>query len=585
MNDQVSTHMRWTRGLLFQITLSTLVPLLAIALLASVSMVQHWRMQGFVTASAARSASIAATYLSNRLAERVDLLRALAQDMDSLPAGLPMQQKMTSGFANLRVQFDSGIVLLDPSGTVAAAAGDVQAWSSHPEVVSLQAQATTGQTDLVGTAFVQTADQRLILLAHPLLQSKTGQPNGVLVGAFSSASLGMDRLYADLKMEQNSAVYLLDRQGRLINDPQADREGQDADPLPGVQQVQRGEEGAFLYTDVQGLERLVAYAPVPANGWGVVVDESWQDIIQSMGAWEFSNISSALILLAVLVVLVMVGLVTTRIILPLRRLNQMAMQIEWGDLAAAGAPISGARDIQNLHHTLNDMTTRIQRYQAGMQSYTAAIIQGQEDERSRLARELHDDTTQALVGLIQRIKLAERDLTRHPDRVAPRLHELETLAVAAWQEVRQFCDRLRSPVLDQLGLVSALGSLTEKSGLPGHPTIVLDVVGTEQRFAPDRELAVFRIVQEGLNNVRQHAHAQNVTVTARFTDKELHVIIKDDGVGFVPTNLPYELIQQGHLGLAGMRERILLVGGSLRVESAPGQGTSIHVWVPNGLSD
>jgi signal transduction histidine kinase len=213
------------------------------------------------------------------------------------------------------------------------------------------------------------------------------------------------------------------------------------------------------------------------------------------------------------------------------------------------------------------------------------VTQGQEAERKRLARELHDDTAQALVGLIQRIKLARRDLDRNPERVSARLAELETLTTSAWQDVRQFCDRLRPPGLDHVGLVPALTDLAEQDRLPAGPAGTLDVQGPEQRLSPDLELAVFRIVQEGLNNVHQHAQAQSVTVALRFAVDGLHVIVEDDGVGFTPPRLPYELVQQGHLGLAGMHERVQLVGGSLTVASAPGSGSRLHAFIPYHRSD
>jgi signal transduction histidine kinase len=216
-----------------------------------------------------------------------------------------------------------------------------------------------------------------------------------------------------------------------------------------------------------------------------------------------------------------------------------------------------------------------------VQSYTAAVTQGQEAERTRLARELHDDTAQALVSLIQRIKLTQRDLQRNPTRAVERLRELETLATTAWQEVRRFSEDLRPSYLEQLGLMPALTVLVEQGQPQGGPEVSLTISGPLPRLSPALELAVFRIVQEGLNNVRRHAQAAHVAVELTFTDDELSLSIQDDGRGFEPPRLPYDLTRQGHFGLAGMHERVSLVGGRLSVDSAPGRGTRIVVFVPS----
>jgi signal transduction histidine kinase len=295
---------------------------------------------------------------------------------------------------------------------------------------------------------------------------------------------------------------------------------------------------------------------------------------------QFSVIPPALVILAALVSLAAVYLTLRFVIRPLQRLDHIASRIAWGDFAAAETTVDGAQEVKDLHATLRQMAAKIQRYQAGMESYVAAVTQGQEEERRRLARELHDDTAQALVGLIQRIKLTRRDLERDPKRAAERLDELASLATTTWQEVRQFSEDLRPPYLEQFGLEPALGMLAEQTQVRGGPEVTIRVTGPARRLAPDVETAIYRIVQEALNNARQHAHAKHASVEIVFNDGTALVSVSDDGVGFQPPEPSDGPGQQGHFGLAGMRERAVLIGGQMSIDSAAGRGTRVTVSVP-----
>lgn len=565
--------MRILRGLLFHIVLWTFIPLLTIGVLAGISLAQHRQMQGYVVDNVARLSRLGAAHLSTRLDERFDRLSALAAEIATRPNNTQNQSVIDNRFARMQGVFDHGLALFDPSGAVVAGAGDVQAWLSQPEVALLQAQTAAERPQLAATVFGQPSGARLFLLAQSVPWSEADGSTGSLIGAFSPASLGMDALLADLQPGRNGVGSVVDGQGRIVY------QLPDAAPLPAAPPLPQAERDAFFYTD-SGSGWVIGSAPVTATNWRVMVHTPWPEVIRPIGLWEFSVAPPILMLLATLAALAAVGLLVWRVILPLRRLRTITAQLAWGDLAAADATVGGVQEIRDLHLTLRDMVAQIQRYQAGLHSYVTAVTQGQEAERRRLSHELHDDTAQALVGLIQRIKLAQRDRTRHPERVPALLAELETLATSAWQNVRHFCDRLRPPGLEQVGLVPALLSLTEQDPLPGGPVIALHIQGPEQRLSPDMELTLFRIVQEGLNNIQQHAQAQSVTVALHFAPNGLCVVIEDDGVGFTPPLLPHELAQQGHLGLAGMHERVQLVGGSLTVESAPGRGTRLQTFVP-----
>jgi signal transduction histidine kinase len=195
------------------------------------------------------------------------------------------------------------------------------------------------------------------------------------------------------------------------------------------------------------------------------------------------------------------------------------------------------------------------------------VVAAQELERQRLARELHDETGQALTSILLGLKQLDGE---SPEAVA----ELRELVVATLQDVRRLAVELRPKVLDDFGLVPALERLTQ--GFAEHTGISVDLEASAltERLPVDVETAIYRIVQESLTNVVKHAQANSVSVVLTRGDGRIKAVIEDDGTGFDP-----EVGSEG-IGLVGMRERIALLDGSLAVESSARSGTTVAVEVP-----
>jgi signal transduction histidine kinase len=252
--------------------------------------------------------------------------------------------------------------------------------------------------------------------------------------------------------------------------------------------------------------------------------------------------------------------------------------VAWGDFEATSSPVGGVEEIEDLRRTLDQMAKRIQSYQSGMHDYIAAITQGQEEERRRLARELHDDTAQALIALRHQVEMAQKLLPRDPDQAAERLGQVRILLAETVEGVRRFSRDLRPIYLEDLGFIPALEMLARSDGQGPH--IHFDTAGAVRRLPPDLELAAYRVVQEALNNALQHAGASQVWVEVRFEDAHLVLSVRDDGQGFEAPALPDSLARRGHFGLMGIQERAMLYGGQLSIRSAPGQGTTVIVRMP-----
>jgi signal transduction histidine kinase len=212
------------------------------------------------------------------------------------------------------------------------------------------------------------------------------------------------------------------------------------------------------------------------------------------------------------------------------------------------------------------------------QALLESLVEAQEEERVRLARELHDGAGQMLTSMLVRIKTLEKKESLPAIRAG--LDSLLDLTSETIEQVRDLSYRLRPAALEQFGLAVALRVLTEEIAAEAHLEASCRVDLANGSLRPGVEVMLYRIAQEGLTNVVRHASASQVAVDLTSTDQRITMRIKDNGCGFEP----YELTAKPgarHLGLISMRERAALTGGTLNVQSRPGQGTTIIVSIPS----
>lgn len=218
-----------------------------------------------------------------------------------------------------------------------------------------------------------------------------------------------------------------------------------------------------------------------------------------------------------------------------------------------------------LNEQTNALRQSLQR-QEELRQYASNITRVQEDERRRLARELHDDTAQALIAL-------GRGLEGLKGQVAPKdlrwLADLQDLADQTLEGVRRACRDLRPSILDDLGLRAALEWLTNNYASRGI-SCAFSCSGQEVRLNAEAEIAIFRIVQEALSNIWRHSNAKHASIELHYFPKLIQVSIRDDGKGFITDEQP-------GMGLSGMRERALLIGANLTITSSPQNGCEVDV--------
>jgi two-component system sensor histidine kinase UhpB len=273
---------------------------------------------------------------------------------------------------------------------------------------------------------------------------------------------------------------------------------------------------------------------------------------------------------------------------PLSRLQEVARRVHEGDLSvrAEPSPLADA-EIAQIAGTLNQVLDEVQAYEEQMRALSGRVIRAQEEERQRIARELHDDTGQVLTLLLIRLKLLEPQAGT--DALREQITELRGLVSGAIDQVRQMALNLRPPSLDQLGLLPALRSLVTTYTTSTHIQVKLELPREPVTLSPERTIAVYRVAQEALTNIAKHSGARSVAMSLTREGDMLHLAIRDDGKGFDLSTLLHRGQRGANggpgVGLFGMEERARLASGTLHLQSAPGRGTVIDLRLPAELSN
>jgi two-component system sensor histidine kinase UhpB len=277
--------------------------------------------------------------------------------------------------------------------------------------------------------------------------------------------------------------------------------------------------------------------------------------------------------LAIILTLVVNIWVLRRRFDPLERLLATMEQI---DLSRPGrrvelAPdpkMADSTDVQRLSKAFNKMLERLERER---RRSGQLVLKAQEEERKRVARDLHDEVNQALTALLLRLEAA----TQHaPPELQAELNETKQLANQAMMELLDLARQLRPTALDDHGLAAALAGHVREQDRRGHARSHLDLDPAVQDLPPEVETVIYRVAQEAMTNATRHSGAKRIDVSLGRVDSRVVLEVSDDGKGFA-------FAEEGKgLGLSGMRERALLVDGTLEIDSRPGKGTTVRLEVP-----
>ncbi|MBI3247514.1 MAG: HAMP domain-containing protein [Deltaproteobacteria bacterium] len=421
----------------------------------------------------------------------------------------------------------------------------------------------------------------ILVLGYPVLD-EANQLRAVVSLSVTLARL--NQLVAHSRLPQGSTLTAVDRNGTIVArypDPQGWlgqtlpqaplikailTQGEGTAKIPGIDSV----EHLYAFTQVREAADVVMYVSIgiPTE---VAFAAAHQRLVRNL------NVLGVMLLLIFAVAWVGSDWIVLR---PVHALLRATQQLRAGDLTARSGLPEGLGELDQLVVAFDDMAEALdhreverERGEAELKRLSRQLLDAQESERRAIARELHDELGQAL----QALKINLQTAQRFPQNSGQRLQESIGIVDHALQQVRNLSLDLRPSLLDDLGLVAALEWYVDRQaqrvGFVGHFT----ATPHDLRVDPALETVCFRVVQEALTNVARHAQAQQVWVEVERSETELHLRVRDDGVGFDVPSARERAARGASFGLLGMRERVELIGGSLETTSAPAQGTKIRV--------
>jgi len=455
----------------------------------------------------------------------------------------------------------------------------------------------------------------LVMLAVPVVDR-----NGEIVGAVGSATdLSQGNLSLPLEpvtLGRTGYAEIVDQRGRVLYSTRADRLFQKDDHadrfyalIHDQQPVVGGCHRCHQAASGPRQNDVLAFAPLRGAPWGVALRQLEGEVLAPTQEMAKRIVLVTLPLFAA--VLTAAWITTSRVVGPIRALTAASQRIADGDLDFVVKPFGkdelGAlaaafdamrerlkasyaeiaawnRDLeQRVEQRTRDNTLlyeEVQRKEQLRGQLLEKVIVAQEEERRRIARELHDETGQSLTALAISLASAHDSLPLEANGAKEALGRAKSLADKLLAEIRRLISDLRPTVLDDLGLVPALRRYATTNAELLHLDIQLHVEGRRRRLSPPAETALFRIVQEAITNVAKHAQATSVTIRLAFDDGRATVVVQDDGRGFDVAQTLSAGGPRRAVGLLGMRERATLLGGTLEIKSQPGAGTTLVAALP-----
>jgi len=564
---------RW-RSLPLQLFVLTVLPLTALLLvIAFGSLGLHQQaMRSMVGERDERAIRAAAAAITEQLHHRRDAMRSLA--LQAANADNPQHALADSAF--MLPDFEGGVAIFAPDGSLQSASTALEMWQT-PEVAAVLEAYTGDSASSEASYETQFVSPYTDPVSGEEWMLAVAAVNGFrAVGAFSPARLAQRALSDIFGAGDQATAFVVTADGRLLYDTGAlSASGGELSQYPGVADALRGESGT-TYLELDGDEHVVAFSPIAPVGWALVAEEPWREVADPLLR---TTELAPLILIPVLVVAV-IGLWfgVRQVVQPLQALEKKATELGWGDFEAIEQPVGGINEIQRLQAELIHMARKVRLAQQNLRGYLGAVTTGQEEERRRLARDLHDDTIQSLIALNQQIQLAQ--LSTEDAELLGKLQEMQRMAEQMVADLRRLTRDLRPIYLEDLGLTPALDMLARDSSRSLAIPVTFETQGQVRRLSPEVELAFYRMAQEGLSNVARHAQAGSARLCLNFGAETITLTVEDDGVGFDVPESPAEMAPAGHYGLLGVQERAEAIGARLALAAAPGSGTRLQVSLP-----
>lgn len=573
-----------------------------------------WRMRELdrqMIAGRQRAAGAVAAQLDQELNQALETLqRASSAPRVDLEDGNPEPERTALRNPFLHMLFPEGVFMLDARGQAVAEEPDrgdrtIAPPPTSPEVQQVLKSGRPAVTRLL------TGESGARLYAMVPVRNWRGVVVGISGGVLDVGHRHFTTLLQYVRRGPEGRAELVDAAGMVLasTNPSTVRKAAECAGTGQFVAARRGEAGLCSDCHAAGSgERwraVLAVAPLSGAPWGVALTQPAHDVLASSGAVPLGVVGLAALMLG------LGGLfawgAARSVTRPVEALTHAAEKIAEGDLTQP-IPMTGRDEVGRLGYALEVMrwslkeanasiaqhnqmlekrvaerTAELERVNAQLREreQTLArlyekVVGAQEDERKRIARELHDDTAQSLAVLVMGLEGATAAVKAGR---TPRLDEVKALAVHTIEEINRLIRDLRPSVLDDLGLLAAIRWYAERHLAERGMSVRCEFEKLDRRLPPAFEAAVFRVCQEAMSNVLRHAQADSVLIQVGPKDGILRIEIEDDGRGFDPAEAAANT-ERPPFGLMGIRERVELLGGKVTIDSAPGQGTRIEIEVP-----
>ncbi|MBI2914280.1 MAG: HAMP domain-containing protein [Chloroflexi bacterium] len=559
------------------------------------------------------------------LEERLQLSETVAQSVDALLVHTAQQLERTARYVeansdrpekeqveeihDLLGEFE-WIVRLSPQGEVmwqVPAASEGSGWPFAGDEAVLSALRQPG-TSIVQSNIRMQEHPHLAIVITPI-DDEQSQPAGFLAGELQPAYAEVS-LISLPKSENSTRAEVVDAEGYIVahsgeGEPyEVDEHVDILGPL-----IADNRAGTAIHHVEGGPDHVVAFQPFGSLPGGVVIEQTEDEALAIP-----QDMQRTMLIYGLGALIVASGAAwfhAHTVVRPIRHLADDAARMASGDLER---PITATREdeigvlsrrfdemrvklrasleesarwAEELEDRVRQRTREVEERNRELDSLNqvrrqllAKTISAQEEERKRLARELHDDSAQTLTAVLMTLKTAEDALASSPAQAQKALAKGSSQVDMALREIRKAILDLRPSALDDLGLASAARWFADEHLRPLGVKVSLGISGDEGLASGPVATAVFRIVQEAVSNIAKHSQAKNAKISLDFRESEVLVLVDDDGRGFDLRSLEQPRDDGRGLGLLGMRERAELFGGTVEIESSPQKGTRIRVRVP-----
>jgi signal transduction histidine kinase len=514
--------------------------------------------------------------------------------------------------------FTDRIFLLDKFGNLVLSYPSKQDLNVNLLSISYVSRTLSEGKPLISDVYAVDPQKKVIFALVPL--KKNGELIGVAGGEINPTNYIFTQVIRSMPVTKSTMIELLDSHGIIIssNEPNRILTMSDHDKMLGNLILNKKEfVGSCHRCHADGnpenkTKDILAMAPLTIAPWAITVREPEEDVFALS-----TQLRRGFVLLSVISIFtaLLLGIGLSRSILnPIQSLIRATKKIGRGQLSkpieVVGMDEIGilARSFDTMRIRLAESLESIKQHNLALEERVRArtkdlelsrqklstllkkVITAQEEERKRIARELHDETSQGLNALLLYLDLLKMSSARDGE-LSSKLSQARESVVFVLRGISQMIKDLRPPVLDDFGLEYAIKWVLEthlgEKGIHSHLEIFRNQTepGKDVSWMLDTsnvELILFRVVQEAIINISKHANATNVNVTLVFNDSAIEVDIIDDGKGFDPETAlaVHDPEKDSGFGIIGMKERIALIDGELTITSRPGEGTSIHVMVP-----